>query len=141
MTKVTMDKQWVTRDGRAVQLLGVDLPGRIPWSVIGLLFDSEGQSTVETWKADGDYCSLASPKDLVEKAPFADFKLDEPVMVLSDGLWVKRHFAGVNKAGEGLFFPDGMTSWTYRRDSVYRCGPESVFKSMRKPTEEELKNG
>lgn len=66
--------------------------------------------------------------------PYADFKIDEPVMVRNtfDCNWNRRHFAGVGKDGEALTWDARGTSWSSR------LGDTTQWDECRRPTEEEL---
>lgn len=71
--------------------------------------------------------------DLVEIVPFADFKIDEPVMVRtgSDTEWQKRHFAGISPEGKPQVWGGGSTSWTAGENAP------SAWGQCRRPTKEE----
>lgn len=140
--KVTMDKKYKTVSGRPVTILGVDFPLEGGFSVIGLVYSTSGKATPETWKASGSFLNGSSHDlDLVECKPYEDFKMDEPVMVSSDGVtWFPRHFAGVNSAGYATFWTEGTTSWTAENVSRAPIAVAGFWKVIRKPTSEELKN-
>lgn len=122
---IDMSKTY-TSNGHPVRLLCVDGPGIKP--VIGIIADDE----VATWTKDGAFRGEmgSSPYDLQEVNPYADFKIDEPVMALNGKVWLKRYFAGV-RDGKPRFWSNGKTSWT--TNDTY------VAEAIRRPTAEELK--
>lgn len=72
--------------------------------------------------------------DLTHMAPpYADFKIDEPVMVRGSGDWRRRHFAGVSEYGYPLTWAEG-TRWASK-------GKTFLWHEARRPTPEELEGG
>lgn len=66
--------------------------------------------------------------------PYADFKIDEPVMVRNSvGIWQRRYFAGVDNDGLPLAWSSGGTSWSLQ-DAQYKC----AWPECRRPTLEEM---
>ena len=68
-----------------------------------LEWDLEGK----VWKND------ESGNDLIEVSPYADFKIDDKVLVwITKGIKIKRHFAGISEEGLPMAWEDGQTSFT-----------------------------
>lgn len=112
MTKVDMNKQYRTIDGRPVRILCVDRKSDSGDSIVGLI-KNETNETLHTWDQRGK--SVSFPKwDLIEVQPYDDFKIDDKVLVRTSQYtdWEKRHFAGVSEDGLPLAFIYGGTSWT-----------------------------
>jgi hypothetical protein len=57
---IDMNKKYQTRDGRAVRILCVDAPSKLP--VVGIV---EGEHGVDTWSINGRYFTGASAWDLI----------------------------------------------------------------------------
>ena len=70
---------------------------------------------------------------LSPRPPYADFVIDEPVMVKDKctPIWIPRYFAGVTSGGKPITYYGGCTSWTAR-------GEIKSWDECRRPTEEEL---
>lgn len=124
-------KKTYTCAGDKVRLLCVDYKDCRP--VVGIIETSEN-SILTQWTAEGQYSKQGPGKyDLKEVPPYADYKIDEPVMVCYGGSWLRRHFAGVKK-GLPTFYTQGATSWsTYNSDREIATADD-----MRRPTPEEL---
>jgi hypothetical protein len=125
--KITMGKKY-TSNGRPVIIRYVDGKNtRYP-----VLAEFE-DGAVEFFSASGA-CSDLTPSeyDLVEVSPYADWKIDQKIMVSEDGEdWRKRHFAGVDEEGCPLAWVTSSTSWADR--------PEHIkWNYARLPTPEEL---
>lgn len=121
---VSIDKKY-TLDGAVFTILTVTKPGIRP---------------VAGYKPDGSICSFNldgslgnSYLKLVEVSPYADFKIDEPVMVRDDNdqEWHRRHFAGVSIDGRASAWNNGATRWS----TGHR---PTVWNQCRRPTAEEL---
>jgi len=66
MSEITMDREYVTRDGKAVRLLCVDKSGD-PWPVVALVAEDDRDRLV-AYLADGRYSRVcASDIDLIPK--------------------------------------------------------------------------
>lgn len=133
--KISMDKKYRTRNGRAVRVLCVDRKCD-EFPVVAAVLSSDGKETIHTFTAEGKYAlgDHKTPTDLVEVSEWDDFKIDDLVMVRNtdDGAWNLRHFAGVDsKCDRPSTWVDGTTSWTANRS-------KSIWIYCRKPTEEEL---
>lgn len=64
--KIELGKQYRTRDGREVRIYAVD--GKDEWSVHGAIKNPNGwHSTI--WMADGTWCEIETPIDLIEVKP------------------------------------------------------------------------
>lgn len=84
------------------------------------------------WRVTRSGGCIITNEKFIPKPPYADFKIDDPVMVKnnSDPSWFKRYFAGVDCYGCPLTFSDAGTSWTSNRTIIWS--------QCRRPTEEEL---
>lgn len=136
--RISMDKKYTTRDGRPVRILAVDFddcPYTVVAAVTGTYENGTTGEILYTYLPTGEINlnKEESPLDLVEAMPFADFKLDEPVMVrmAGDADWTSRHFACANTFGtKAMCWCDGGTSWT--------AVNSAVWDECRRPTAEEL---
>lgn len=109
LMKISMDKQYRTRDGREVRVLCVDRNNQHP--VVALINNVGISSYTETGEY---YAGGTSVHDLVEYNPAQDLKLDQPIWVRnwSTAGWVPRHFASVDNRGKVMCWVDGRTSFT-----------------------------
>ena len=125
---ITMDKTYKTADGKPMRILCTDANGVYP--VVSLC--ASGVALMH--RANGTQ-PFDERFNLIEVGPYADFKIDEKVMVrdLEGRNWVFAHFARVDEAGRPTAFRDGKTSWT----STLPRYTES-FVECRRPTAEEL---
>lgn len=110
-TKIQMDKQYRTRNGRDVRILCTDRDNVCP--VIALIDNVRIVSYTKT----GQYYindGAESEYDLIEYNPAQELKLDQPIWVKYDdrSAWLPRHFAGLNKNGQVICWDDGYTSHT-----------------------------
>lgn len=131
---IEMGKKYRTRDGREVRVLCTDANHKI-YPIVALM-ERDGVDVVNRYTLCGQYSAGAeSHLDLIEVSPFEDFKIDDPVMVRhrDDGIWHRRHFAGIDEHGRALVWSYGATSWSH--DHVDVKAPWSQF---RKPTAQEL---
>ena len=64
---IEMNKEYRTRDGRAVRILCIDCQsGKADYPVVGLIREPNGLETIGRWGADGSFQSArAYPQDLV----------------------------------------------------------------------------
>ena len=124
-------KTYKTRGGEEAVIYATDGVGNHP--IHGAI-----SGRMHTWMLDGRYSTIpmaVSELDLVLEPSYADFKIDEPVMVRDlRGLrqWVKHHFAGVNHKGKPTTFACGYKSWS-NTDAT-----RTVWDECRRPTEDEL---
>ena len=90
---------------------------------------------VAIFSAEGEYGSQeSSVYNLVEVSPYADWKIDQKIMVSEDGVrWDRRYFAGVHESGCCLAWTSGATSWT--QGSIPAT---TQWEYARLPTPEEL---
>ena len=118
---VSMDKNY-TIGVEPFTLLTVTKPGLYP--VLGYLKNGAAYE----FSADG----LNFFHRLVEVSPYADFVIDEPVMVrdADDHQWRKAHFSGVVDSHPSAFF-GGLTKWSSN-------GQAASWLQCRRPTKEEL---
>lgn len=112
--KIDMNKKYRTRDGRDVEIIAIY--DEINKPVIGHI---KGESNSRCWYLDGIYFSYDDYKDcvldLIEVTPYADFKVDDKVLVLAsknNTVWYKRYFAGLDDDGNPVVFSNGLTSWS-----------------------------
>jgi len=110
---ITEPGEYVTRDGRKVVVVALNLRGEFP--VLGYTAEYNWDNAC-TWRADGRVYGLPSehPRDIVDRwSPWANLDIDTPVWVKddSDGEWVPRHFAGVSQ-GKATCWAEGLTSHT-----------------------------
>jgi len=125
---ISMDKTYKTRDGCDVRIACVNAGSNAP--VVAVVNDE----TV-SYSANGRFFKSINHEsvwDLIEVSPYADFTIDEPVMVRKFGGWVKRHFAGVTDMGSPKVWDAGFTSWTSEEQ------PNAFWSECRRPTAEEL---
>lgn len=109
--KISMDKQYLTRDGREVRILCVDRDHQ-DYPVVALIGDG-----IESFTAVGSYRAHSeddSELDLIEYNPAQDLKLDQVIWVRNylEGKWYPRHFAGLDNWGNVQVWNDGRTSFT-----------------------------
>lgn len=130
MPKISMEKKYRTRDGKPARVLCVD-SGFKDHPVIAIISGNFIHSFTEDGFLHKDKCHYDI--DLIEDTPYADFKIDEPVMVKDaiNQTWLRGHFAGVNSNGSPTVWAGGGTSWT-------ACFTQ-YWEECRRPTEQELK--
>ena len=131
--KIEIDKKYMTKSGELVRrVLCVDgLRNNYP-----VVVEMEnGEIVIYTAEGVYDRTSHPSSMDLIEISEWADFKIDNKVMVRnnSDTYWHKRYFAGVNEEGKPTAFIKGANLWT-------SAGNHAIWDDCRRPTEEELNN-
>ena len=119
---ISMDKTY-TLNGLPFTVSMVSKPGPLP--VLG--YDNLGN--VSEFTAHGHY----GPSSLVEVSPYADFVIDEKVMVRDQGEqnWHRNHFVGIS-AESGQALTSSFTRWMQvgvQPGSWIQC---------RRPTAEEL---
>lgn len=123
---IDMNKKY-TSDGRPVRLLCIDANGTHP---VVALHDT---GIPMSFLADGS--CLNSKLNLIEVSTYADFKIDDPVMVrdYEGRSWEKSHFAGVTDGGKAKTWSGGCTSFTddNQNDTCF-------WLQCRRPTAEEL---
>ena len=109
--EISMDKKYITRDGRDVAIISINPELRL-MQVVGLV---EGVDRFVEWSLDGESWSCSEEIDckLVEVCPYADFKIDDKVLVTNNGasMWRKGHFMDVVD-GKAVIFDEGKTSYT-----------------------------
>lgn len=109
---ITEPGEYVTRDGRKVFVVAVNLRWECP--VLGYIVEGEWDNAC-TWCADGRVYThdTDNPRDIVGRwSPWANLALDTPVWVKDkhDAEWVARHFAGVLRTGKPTTWINGLTS-------------------------------
>jgi len=122
--KINKNLKYQTRQGFPVKIYEVLPDAYGKYAVIGAYFDGSGYLSVN-WKIDGRFSTGQDETclDLVEFSPWADFKIDQKVLVWDKGdEKEKRHFAGVHVNGWPTTWARGRTSWTEdQRDSWAFC--------------------
>jgi hypothetical protein len=135
MNKITMDKKYQTRNGHPARVLCIDLKNS-HYSVVAAIDVYGDEETVRYYTSTGASMTTMEKTslDLIEVQPYADFEVDDPVMVKDkhDKTWCRRHFAGVGEEGKATTFRSGNTSWTAGLANTM------PWDQCRRPTEEEL---
>lgn len=109
---IDITKKYQTRDGKPVEF--ITDKGREPYVIMGYVGDSVG---VYSWGKEGKFwvTGEVSKDDLVEISPYADWEIDDRILVSNNGAtWGNGHFAGVDDAGFPMAWYYGETSWTSR---------------------------
>ena len=125
---IDITKKYQTRDGEPVEIIAVN--GREPFPVIGYIGDAS--TIVHMWRKSGSFLEdeEESRCDLIEISPYADWEIDDKILVSDDGIvWQRKHFAGVDDAGFPMAWYSGETSWTSR-------GGKYSWKYAKKPDED-----
>lgn len=119
---ISMDKKY-TLDGEDFTVWTVEKPGKR--CVAGHTPDGNMYS----FYADGMW---EGKSRLIEVSPYADFKIDEPVMVRDSGnqSWGRGFFGGVSNE-KPFVWSFGATKWSSGNDRTY-------WNQCRRPTAEEL---
>jgi hypothetical protein len=106
---IDITKKYQTRDGDPVEF--ITDKGRGEYPIIGYIGDND---TVDVWTQDGKFSpSLDHARDLIEVSPYADWKIDDKILVSNDrDIWVKKHFAGLDCDGLPMSWKYGVTSWS-----------------------------
>lgn len=132
---ISMNKKYQTRSGLPVRILCVDAKTE-DYPVIGLISVKTGEKT-SSFTKDGNFLTTgeSGKYDLIEVSPYADFKVDEPVMVrdADSQPWQRRYFAKVDVDGNPTTWCDCATSWSVEGGAVI------WWNQCRRPTPEELK--
>ncbi len=118
---IDINKKYRTRGGLPVRILCVDaknavhsFDGKIAvYPVVALVSNTVERLVV--YSQQGRFCEgVESEWDLVEVNSYADFKVDDKVLV-RDGdhaNWLPRHFSHVDDDGFPCTFQGGSTSWS-----------------------------
>ena len=129
--KIEMGKKYRTNNGVSVRrVLCVD-GLRDEYPVVVEMETGE----ISSYSSEGEFQigHQNDPLNLTEASKWADFKIDDKVMVSHFGAaWYKRHFAGVNREGKPTAFSDGNSSWS-------STDKPTIWNDCRRPTKEELK--
>lgn len=114
VNEIDKTKTYRTRGGSPVRILCVDAKDPL-YPVLALIEMKEDREFPASYTKDGFYLieKTEHEYDLFEYNAWADFKVDEPVLVRDseEHPWVQRHFAGV-KHGKPATWIAGGTSWT-----------------------------
>ena len=129
-----MGKKYKQRNGAPVRVLCID-NGCPTYPVVA----ATEEGALFMYTAEGKFHSdtnLLSGIDLVEDTPYADFKVDDKVMVrdADHHTWNRRYFSHINSEGFPVCFSEGVTSWVAAASSFH----STFWKQCRKPTAEEL---
>jgi hypothetical protein len=123
--KISKDKKYKTR-------LGLDVIIYKIWDeydeIHGAAFDDNGKPIITLeWNLEGNvYKNSKNGNDLIEVLPYADFKIDDKVLVwdsqaVREEHKIKAYFAGIDKEGNPMtffnshtsFIEDNKSSWNY----------------------------
>jgi hypothetical protein len=112
--KISKNKKYKTRIGLDVKIYEIYEEFNI---VHGVVFDIDGKPVCNLeWGLNGEtYASHGvSGNDLIEVSPYADFKIDDKVLVWDESYPNKQkaHFAGIGTAGIPKVWIEGKTSFT-----------------------------
>jgi hypothetical protein len=108
---ITKDKKYALRSGADVVILEV-----IKGYVFGRHKSGNNWDSIR-WDDNGAFHSNKEESclDLIEVSPYADWKIDDKILVWEDTFAddkAKRYFAGLNKDGSPLVYNNGTTSWS-----------------------------
>jgi len=108
--KISKDKKYKIRIGGDVKIY--EILGGYIFGAYNV--DGSKEWSAARWESNGNYqLDKESCLDLIEVSPYADFNIDDKVLVWDNGLYkYKCHFAGVGKNGKPLTWDDGKTSFT-----------------------------
>lgn len=112
---IDITKKYRTRCGYPVKIVASNLSGKCPILFVYTRDDGYVDSTTCDLNGIVYSGSRESEYDLIEVSPYADFKIDDKVLVRNENTasWKKRYFAGVSADGNPLTFNDGATSWSH----------------------------
>ena len=109
--KISKDKKYKLRMGGDIKIYEI-----LDGYVFGAYrIGGSKEFNASRWECNGNYLlDSESCLDLIEISPYADFKIDDKVLVWDEGQIepYKYHFAGVGKNGKPLTWDDGQTSFT-----------------------------
>jgi hypothetical protein len=108
-SNLELNQRYITRDGVPGVIVALRMPNHDNLS----LFVPDARDLQPSWHyADGRHISDRE-LDLQVINPYADFVIDEPVLVWTTGpMKHKRHFAGLDTDGRPMAWETGRTSWT-----------------------------
>ncbi len=114
MNKVSMDKKYEPKNKQfTCEIITISLNNEFPVAI--KCTDKSGHQTIKQYKENGQYYfNMPSDYDLIEVSTYADFKIDDKVVVWDSASSIKlnRHFAGISDSGKPMAFAEGMTSFT-----------------------------
>lgn len=118
---ISLDKKYKTRSGTTVVIHAI-YPHNRDQQVQGAIVYTDGFQ-MNSWSLEGRFHEGnnidTSGLDLIEVSPYEDWKIDDKVLVWDNKLFIfNRHFAGVDKSGDIIVYPEGRTSWTTCDDMV-----------------------
>ena len=118
---ISVDKNYRTRSGTIVHIYAIHPDQKLEQVHGALVYPDFIQ--MQTWDINGRFTEKSDEEsilDLVEVSPYADWKIDDKVVVWDNKLFIfDRHFAGVDeKSGDIIVYPEGRTSWTTCDDMV-----------------------
>ena len=114
MKEISMNKKYKTKQGADVKIVAIDKDRKYP--VIGYYSNLDGDESLISWTIEGRFgIDEESICDLIESNPYADFKIDDKVLVKYNvsNNWYKRYFYKLNDDGECIVFDEGRTSFSY----------------------------
>lgn len=118
--KISMDKQYRTRDGKDVVLYTADRKHDGGYTVVGGIIENNGEHSLQIWKSNGSInpSGIENKEDLIEYNPAQDLKMDQAIWVkdYNDTEWYPRHFKGVSSNGNVECWTEGRTSHTASKE-------------------------
>jgi hypothetical protein len=108
--KISKDKKYKTRNGFDVKIYEVYEDKVHAAYLLGETWICSSWDTEGFYKNDKE----EHVNDLIEVSPYADFKIDDKVLVWDKGQKdkYKRHFTGIDDKGNALAWSRGNTSFT-----------------------------
>ena len=108
--KISKDKKYKTRNGKEFKLYEI-----YKYEIHGAYFEDTVWDC-QSWSIDGSFVDgQKTCLDLIEISPYADFKIDDKVLVWDEGYSnqkQKGHFAGIDENGNPMTWDYGRTSFT-----------------------------
>ena len=129
---IEMDKKYKTRSGLPVRILCNDFKNNTYTVIVAVYDQATGCESINSVSSTGTYIEdEESPLDLIEVAPYDDFKEDDLCVVWTEETTkIFRYFSHVEN-GKATCFTCGYTSYTTKNTSIWP--------NCRKATEEEIK--
>jgi len=115
--KIEKGKKYRLRDCPESEVVILDTELDPPYTVAAKLKRAPHREwEIMTFSSTGEFDTMkeyGNGNDLIEVSPYADFKVDEPVMVSDGDLpYRRRYFAGIGPDGIPRAWDAGATSWT-----------------------------
>jgi hypothetical protein len=119
---IDINKKYKLRNGSEAIVYAVYNDNNSHWNVHGA-YKNKGKWQVASWDITGRISSIEdSVNDLIEVSPYADFKIDDKVLVwdYSGETKLTAHFAGVNKNGIPMIWDGRRTSFTEKHKIAFK---------------------